>query len=64
MTKEQLEEQQKVPLRYFQPFYQKEPLAVALVFIISDFPKSQKELFTRTDDALYKAKEKEEPAMV
>ena len=53
MTKEQLEEQLKKFLLDISAI-----LPERTVSCHFGFPKSQKELLTRTDDALYKAKEK------
>ena len=63
MTKEQLEEQLKKFLLDIQPFYQKEPLAVALVFIISDFPKVRKNFLREQMMHCIRQKKREEPAM-
>ena len=58
MTKEQLEEQLKKFLLDISTILPERTVSCSIGVYHFGFPKSQKELLTRTDDALYKAKEK------
>ena len=58
MTKEQLEEQLKKFLLDISAILPERTVSCSIGVYHFGFPKSQKELLTRTDDALYKAKEK------
>ena len=58
MTKEQLEEQLKKFLLDISTILPERTVSCSIGAYHFEFPKSQKELLTRTDDALYKAKEK------
>ena len=64
MTKEQLEEQLKKFLLDISAILPERTVSCSIGVYHFGFPKSQKELLTRTDDALYKAKEKERACYV